>query len=90
MHTEIPDTLLAPWAEPIPLSTPRAAAPAPANQDAANPDAVIQDKESQQLARDMLHRRKRRVALLAVLVVAVAVPAIVLALSARLKPGHRP
>ena len=85
-----------PGAEPLPLTEPRAPenqdAPEPdtANQDAAEPDTANQDaanaateardKEAQQLARDMLHRRKRRVAFLAVLLVAIAVPAIVLAL----------
>jgi hypothetical protein len=97
MHTEIPDALLVPGAEPLPLNgPPPAAAQAPVYQDPAdteapeepadsNPaesglEAAIQEKESQQVARDMLHRRKRRVALLAVLVVALALPAIVLAL----------
>ena len=41
---------------------------------------AARDKEAQQLARDKLYRRKRRVALWAVLIVAIAVPAIVLAL----------
>ena len=49
-------------------------------QDAATQAAAIREKESQQLARDRLNRRKRRVALLAVLFVAIAVPVIVLAL----------
>jgi hypothetical protein len=92
MHTEIPDALLVPGAEPLPLNgPPPAAAQAPGHQEApeepadSNPaesdlEAAIQEKESQQVARDMLHRRKRRVALLAVLVVALALPAIVLAL----------
>ena len=112
MHTEIPDALLVPGAEPLPLNgPPPAAAQAPVYQDPADMDnayrgaadqdpadteapeepadsnpaesgleAAIQEKESQQVARDMLHRRKRRVALLAVLVVALAVPAIFLAL----------
>ena len=97
MHTEIPDALLVPGAEPLPLNgPPPAAAQAPVYQGPAdtealeepadsNPaesglEAAIQEKESQQVARDMLHRRKRRVALLAVLVVVLAVPAIVLAL----------
>jgi hypothetical protein len=75
MHTDIPDALLVPGAEPIPRKVRRPAEPAPADQDAAH-----QDKEAQQLARDMLYRRKRRMALLAILVVAIAVPAIVLAL----------
>ena len=75
-----------PGAEPLPLTEPRAPenqdAPEPdtANQDAANAATEARDKEAQQLARDMLHRRKRRVAFLAVLLVAIAVPAIVLAL----------
>ncbi|MGY3320578.1 hypothetical protein [Arthrobacter sp. TE12232] len=91
MHTEIPDALLVPGADPLPLNAPPpAAAQAPVFQDPEEPadsnpaesglEAAIQEKESQQVARDMLHRRKRRVALLAVLVVALAVPAIVLAL----------
>ena len=74
MHTDIPDTLLVPGAEPIPRTVRPPAEAAPADQDAT------EDKEAQQLARDKLYRRKRRVALLAILVVAIAVPAIVLAL----------
>ena len=79
-----------PGVEPLPLKEPPAEAPAPAGQDAADPDTANQDavnaataaryNEAQQLARDKLYRRKRRVALWAVLVVAIAVPAIVLAL----------
>lgn len=95
MHSEIPDALLVPGVEPLPLKEPPAEAPAPAepdhagqdaadpdtaNQDAANAATAARDKEAQQLARDKLYRRKRRVALWAVLIVAVAVPAIVLAL----------
>ena len=76
MHTEIPDALLVPGAEPLPLHVPPPAEAA----DQAHPDAAQQDKEAQQLAREMLYRRKRRVALLAVVFVAIAVPAIVLAL----------
>ena len=77
MHTEIPDTLLVPGAEPIPVTDPPPAA-APADDDTSQ--SASQDKESQQLARDRLNRRKRRVALLAVLFVTIAVPVIVLAL----------
>ena len=77
MHTEIPDTLLVPGAEPIPVTVPPPAA-APAGDTASQ--SAVQDKESQQLARDKLNRRKRRVALLAVIFVAIAVPVIVLAL----------
>lgn len=96
MHTEIPDTLLVPGAEPLPFKRePSAEAPAPAEPETANHDAAdldtasrdaanaateAQDKESQQLLRDTQYRRKRRVALLGVLFVAIAVPAIVLAL----------
>ena len=76
MHTEIPDALLVPGAEPIPLHVPP---PAEAADHGLQDDAK-QDKESQQLAREMLYRRKRRVALLAVLFVAIALAAIVLAL----------
>ncbi len=76
MHTEIPDALLVPGVEPIPLQVPPPAEAA----DHAHVNVAQQDKESQQLAREMLYRRKRRVALLVVLVVAIAVPAIVLAL----------
>jgi hypothetical protein len=77
MHTEIPDTLLVPGAEPIPVTDPPPTA-APADDDASQ--SASQDRESQQLARDRLNRRKRRVALLAVLFVTIAVPVIVLAL----------
>lgn len=95
MHAEIADTLLVPGAEPLPLKEPPAEAPAPAepetanhdaadldtaSQDAANAATEAQDKESQQLLRDAQYRRKRRVALLGVLFVAIALPAIVLAL----------
>ncbi|WP_018773484.1 hypothetical protein [Arthrobacter sp. 131MFCol6.1] len=51
-----------------------------ASQDAANAATEARDKESQQLLRDAQYRRKRRVALLGVLFVAIALPAIVLAL----------
>lgn len=77
MHTEIPDTLLMPGVEPVPVT-----APPPASAQ-ADDDANLknrQDNESQQLARDRLNRRKRRVALLAVLFVLIAVPVIALAL----------
>jgi hypothetical protein len=95
MHAEIADALLVSGTEPIPVRNAPAQAPGPAGQDAATPDAAttdtegqdaatqaaaIREKESQQLIRDMQYRRKRRVALLAVLCVAIAVPAIVLAL----------
>jgi|GEM_PF-1596116 len=100
MHSEIPDALLVPGVEPLPLTDQPAEAPVPAepdadnldtagqdaadpdtaNQDAANAATAARDKEAQQLARDKLYRRKRRVALVAVLIVAIAVPAIVLAL----------
>jgi len=79
-----------PGVEPLPLTDKPVEAPAPAGQDAAEPDTPNQDaanaataardKEAQQLARDKLHRRKRRVAFLAVLLVTIAVPAIVLVL----------
>ncbi|MGO4803850.1 hypothetical protein AB4089_01840 [Arthrobacter sp. 2MCAF15] len=78
MHTEIPDTFLVPGAEPIPVSVPPPQ-PAPADEETANQDAK-QDKEAQQLVRDHMNRRKRRVALLAVVFVAIAVPVILLAL----------
>jgi hypothetical protein len=52
----------------------------PAQQDAEDSARAIQDKEAQQLARDKQYRRKRRVALLGVLFVAIALPVIVLAL----------
>lgn len=69
-HTEIPDTLLVPDAEPLSLS-PRA--PAPPAKPALSSDAEL-------LHRNSLHRRKRRFARLAVLFVAIIVPALVLAL----------
>lgn len=106
MHTDIPDTLLVPGAEPVALTDqpPVAAPPTPdgGDQEAAAPDpeqdasaqdvnsadspdvsgleAAIREKEAQQLARESIHRRKRRVALLAVLFVVIMVPAIVLLL----------
>jgi len=90
LHEDIPDILLVPGAEPVPLKEPPAEAPAraapdaadsdPARQDALNADTAVLDKEAQLLSRDMLHRRKRRVALLAALVVVLAVLALVLAL----------
>ncbi|AXJ11246.1 hypothetical protein [Arthrobacter sp. PM3] len=81
MHTEIPDALLVPGAAPIPIKDPP---PAYADRDAPDQESAdltaIQTKESQQLERELLHRRKRRVALLAILFVAICLPAIVLAL----------
>ena len=72
LHTEIPDTLLVPDAEPVSLSP-----PAPPVPPAA---AAGQGSDAELLSRGALHRRKRRIALLAVLFVAVIVPALVLAL----------
>jgi hypothetical protein len=84
-----------PGTEPFPLKGPLAEAPDPAEPETANHHAAdldtasqdgaiaateSQDKESQQLLRDTQYRRKRRVAFLGVLFVAIALPAIVLAL----------
>ncbi|MET4135494.1 hypothetical protein ABIC21_001704 [Pseudarthrobacter sp. PvP090] len=69
-HTEIPDTLLVPDAEPVSLSPP---APPPRAKPAQSSDAGL-------LSRDAVHRRKRQVARLIVLFVAIIVPALVLAL----------
>ncbi|WP_427130813.1 hypothetical protein [Pseudarthrobacter sp. S9] len=66
-HTEIPDTLLVPGAEPAPLTPERTASA----KRAADPD--LDDEET-------AYRRKRLAALVTVLVVAVSVPALVIAL----------
>ena len=66
-HEEIPDTLLVPDVEPAPL-VPRSAAPAKRAAE-LNPD----DGE-------VAYRRKRLAALVAVIFVAVSVPALVIAL----------
>jgi hypothetical protein len=56
------------------------AAPDAADLESADLQTAIQIKELQQIDREMVHRRKRRVALLAVLFVAICLPALVLAL----------
>jgi hypothetical protein len=67
LHGEIPDALLVPGAELFPLSVER-----PVNaKRAAGPD--VDDEE-------VAYGRKRRAALLAVIFVAVTVPALILAL----------
>lgn len=71
LHTEIPDALLVPGAKPVPLEPP---------DSADTPSTAAEGAESQQAARELLHRRKRLVALLAVLIVAISLTALVLAL----------
>ncbi|MET1153815.1 hypothetical protein [Arthrobacter sp.] len=66
-HGEIPDTLLVPGAEPLPTGPTRAT---------GAKRAAAADLDASQAA----YRRKRLVALLSVLVVAISVPALVIAL----------
>ena len=66
-HEEIPDALLVPGVEPLPTGPPRATG-------AKRAAAVDLD------AREMAYRRKRLVALIWVLIVAVSVPALIIAL----------
>ncbi len=66
-HEEIPDALLVPGVEPVPsVDRPRAGAKQAARVD---PDA-----------KEAAHRRKRLVALIWVIIVAICVPALVIAL----------
>jgi hypothetical protein len=71
LHSEIPDTLLAPDVEPVSFAPGPGGPPRPVSGPAS--DAELLDREAQ-------HQRKRRIALLAVLFVAVVVPALVLVL----------
>ncbi|MDQ0820533.1 hypothetical protein QFZ79_002825 [Arthrobacter sp. V4I6] len=71
LHGEIPDALLVPGVEPVPLEPPAAA---------DTPATATKGTESQRSARELLHHRKRLVALLAVLIVAISLTALVLAL----------
>jgi hypothetical protein len=71
LHGEIPDALLVPGVEPLPLEPP---------SSADTPATAAESADSQQAAREMLHRRKRLVALLAVVIVAISLTALVLAL----------
>ncbi|GAA2136851.1 hypothetical protein GCM10009825_22410 [Arthrobacter humicola] len=82
-HTEIPDTLLVPGAEPLPLATEPAAAPtrptegsAPESVRSGSPAAVRQKPKSAEVSR----QRKRIVALVIAILVALSIPALVLAL----------
>lgn len=70
-HKDIPDELLVPDAEPVRISPPKPTVP---------PTRAVQASDAELLARDAHHRRKRQIALLAVLLVAVIVSALVLAL----------
>ena len=66
-HEEIPDMLLVPGVEPLPTGPTRATG-------AKRAAAVDLD------AREMAYRRKRLVALICVLIVAISVPALIIAL----------
>jgi hypothetical protein len=72
LHKEIPDTLLVPGAIPV--------SPAPRDPAAGTGATAAGSAETQQAARDQLHRRKRRVAFLVVLFIALSLTALVLAL----------
>ena len=82
LHEDIPDTLLVPGAEPLPLPASRAARervgeePTPRDRPASAKRAAELDPTDEEMA----YRRKRLAALIAVLVVVVSVPALVLAL----------
>lgn len=70
-HGDIPDALLVEGGAPVTLKPLESEAP---------PAAAEGHAESRQLGRELLRRRKRFVALLAVLVVVVCLPVLVLAL----------
>ncbi|SKB81889.1 hypothetical protein SAMN05660473_02515 [Arthrobacter sp. 49Tsu3.1M3] len=79
LHEDIPDTLLVPGAEPLPLPAAREQAaeePTPRDRPASAKRAAELDPTDEEMA----YRRKRLAALIAVLVVVVSVPALVLAL----------
>lgn len=82
LHEDIPDTLLVPDAEPLPLSAGRAARERAA-EEASPRDRPASAKRAAELDptdEEMAYRRKRLTALIAVLVVVVSVPALVIAL----------
>jgi hypothetical protein len=82
LHEDIPDTLLVPDAEPLPLPAVRAAReqateePAPRDRPASAKRAAELDLDDAEMA----YRRKRLAALIAVLFVVVSVPVLVIAL----------
>ena len=71
LYGDIPDALLVEGGTPVTLQPPESEAP---------PAAAERHAESGQPGRELLRRRKRLVALLAVLVVVVCLPVLVLAL----------
>ena len=81
LHEDIPDTLLVPDAAPLPLSAVRASrAPTAQRQES---DRSAPAKRAANLDLDdaeVAYRRKRLAALIAVVFVAVSVPALVIAL----------
>jgi hypothetical protein len=83
LHQDIPDTLLVPGAEPLPLSTETTASAERPAEDSThgkgrsdNPVVGRQKQESIEVSR----RRKRTIALCIVILVALSIPALVLAL----------
>jgi hypothetical protein len=87
LHEDIPDTLLVPGAEPLPLptgresheqSTPEKTTPEPTGRERPAPAkrAAELDPDDEEVA----YRRKRLAALIAVVFVVVSVPLLVLAL----------
>jgi hypothetical protein len=72
LHGEIPDALLVPSAELFPIEPRRASA--------AGQAAAFQHVETERAARDLVHRRKRLLALVTVLIVITGLAALVLAL----------
>ena len=66
-HSEIPDTLLVPDVEPLPLDA----------QEAAEPRKRVLDGVT---TAEMAHQRKRMVALIGVLAVCLTVPVLIIAL----------
>ena len=81
LREDIPDTLLVPDAEPIPLSAVRASPePTTDEQEGGRPVPAKRAAELELDDEEMAYRRKRLTALIAVVFVAVSVPALVIAL----------
>ncbi len=81
MHEDIPDTLLVPDAAPLPLSAVRASRePTPPQQESERSAPAKRAANLDLDDAEVAYRRKRLAALIAVVFVAVSVPALVIAL----------
>lgn len=82
LHEDIPDALLVPGAEPFPLSTARSSGEQTVQEQAARerPAPAKRAAEVDLDDEEVAYRRKRLVALLAVVFVVLSVPVLVIAL----------